>query len=175
MQNVSPLKESPSKKCDLAILYDFNYVESIDKLNTKVEKLWLFERIHLNWALRYCKLEHSEINRKTREYLKKFNDREKMSDVIKLCGFLGVLPKERIENDEKAGDFMQPVYINYDFLSLSKIFTKLTVFYLSSVIIKTMKVLLAMVMVIFKCFSKVNKTLYYCLLISAVTKFVLCW
>lgn len=157
------------KKCDLAILYDFNYVESIDKLNTKVEKLWLFERIHLNWALRYCKLEHSEINRKTREYLKKFNDREKMSDVIKLCGFLGVLPKERIENDEKAGDFMQPVYINYDFLSLSKIFTKLTVFYLSSVIIKTMKVLLAMVMVIFKCFSKVNKTLYYCLLISAVT------
>ncbi|CAI4039530.1 hypothetical protein SMKI_08G1980 [Saccharomyces mikatae IFO 1815] len=157
------------KKCDLAILYRFKYIKSVDQLNTKVEKLWLLENIHLNWALRYCKLEHSEINNKAGEYLKKLNDREKMSNVIKLCGFLGVLPKERVENDGKTGDYTQPAYINYDFLSVLKIFIKLAAFYLSGVIIRTMRIILVILMVISKCFTKVNECLFYGLSISALT------
>ncbi|CAI4064021.1 Lam1p SKDI_08G2020 [Saccharomyces kudriavzevii IFO 1802] len=156
------------KKCDLAILYKFKYIESIGKMDTKVEKLWLLENIHLNWILRYCKVEHLAISKKAREYLKKFNDREKMSNVIKLCGFLGVLPKEIVENDKKAGDFMQPVYINYDYLSLLKIFIKLIVFYLSSVVIRTAKILLALLMIVWKCFTKVNRSLYYGLLVASL-------
>ncbi|EJS43387.1 YHR155W [Saccharomyces arboricola H-6] len=161
-------QEESLKKSNLEILYEFKYIESKDQINTKVEKLWFLENIHLNWALRYCKIEHHAINKKVREYLKKFNDWEKIGNVIKLCGLLGVLPKERVENERRTGGFTQPVYINYDFLSLLKIFIKLAVFYVGNFIIKTTRILLVITMVIFRCFTKVNKSLYYGLFVSAL-------
>ncbi|KOG99215.1 Lam1p [Saccharomyces eubayanus] len=160
------------KKCDLAILYNFKFIESVDQMDTKVKKLWLLENIHLGWVLRFCKIEHFAINKKVREYLKKFNDRERMSDVIKLCGFLGVLPTKSSQSKKKTDYNMQPVQINYDFLLLLKIITKLAVFYLSGFIIRTTRILIAIIMLICRCFAKFNKSLYYGLLMSALINLV---
>lgn len=160
------------KRCDLAILYNFKFIESVDQMDTKVEKLRLLENIHLGWVLRVSKIEHFSINKKVREYLKKFNDREKMSDVIKLCGFLGVLPEKDLQSNKKADYYMRPVQINYDFLLLLKVITKLAVFYLSGFIIRTTRILIAIIMLICRCFAKFNKSLYYGLLMSAIINLV---